>query len=100
MWRNDVFRYKTGKKREVQRFINERDEQMKSVENPMAYHKAMSEMRSYCKYCGHTLIMTSAIDKTLCTYCGRYNYKNSIKGKKLEFIDNYLKAKRKMKDRK
>lgn len=46
---------------------------------------------TYTCRCGHRIIMTSKVDKTICSWCGNWVYKN----KKDEFKDKLRKELRK-----
>lgn len=53
---------------------------------------ALANFKVKCK-CGHSIIFTSNREKFICSYCGRYVYKN----KKIEFKERLLKEKRNIK---
>jgi len=53
----------------------------------------LANFKVKCK-CGHTMVFVTNREKIICTYCGRYIYKN----KKLEFKDKILKERRKKND--
>lgn len=47
----------------------------------------------YCEYCGHTMTFYAfEKDRKLCSFCGRYNYKNDL----VKFRYNLMKTKRRM----
>ena len=54
----------------------------------------LSETKRYCK-CGHSLFFpqTSKTDKTICSHCGRYIFKNDL----IEFKYRFEEKKSKMK---
>lgn len=45
----------------------------------LARQSKLNQMNVKCKYCGHTMFPVK--DRTLCTHCGRWIYKND----KIEF---------------
>ena len=47
--------------------------------------------KKYCRYCGHTMTFYAyEKDKKLCTWCGKYNYRNGL----VEFKELFKQKKR------
>lgn len=52
---------------------------IKSRSGMQKLEEVRSQNKRYCK-CGHSLVFpkTSKADKTICTHCGRYIFKNDL----------------------
>lgn len=46
----------------------------------------ITRMNVKCKYCGHTVFPTK--DRVICTYCGRWAYRNAKAEFKYKVIEN------------
>lgn len=55
---------------------------MKTLNDEKKISNVLAEYKVKCK-CGHSIVMTNNITKTLCTWCNHYVYKNA----KEEFKD-------------
>ena len=56
-----------------------------------------SKYKKYCEFCGHTISFYAfEKDKKLCSWCGRYNYRNGL----VEFKDKLEKKKKEVNNEK
>lgn len=47
------------------------------LKDDMKLINEQSKFKKYCKYCGHTMTFYHfENDRKICSYCGRYNYRN------------------------
>jgi uncharacterized protein (DUF983 family) len=54
-----------------------------------------AKCKKYCEYCGHTMTFYAfEKERKLCTWCGKYNYKND----KVQFKDLLLKKRKEVEE--
>lgn len=62
--------------------------------------KERANARVYCKYCGHSIVMTNQHQKRICNNCGRIIFGNPTEEFKYKTIEARTKEKRKNNERK
>ena len=52
---------------------------------------AFTRLSVYCKHCGHTMVMLN-VDRTTCTHCGYWVYKDDKTEFKYKMLENLKKS--------
>ena len=56
--------------------MNYNYKERRNYKEEQRYFDSIASARIKCKKCGHTILM-SKVDRTICSYCGHWVYKNS-----------------------
>lgn len=61
------------------------------IKKDMKMASEQAKYKKYCQFCGHTISFYAfEPDKKLCSWCGKYNYRNGL----VEFKDILFKKRR------